>query len=111
MNSTRSGVSRRDIHSAGQRALETEIELHDVRRLQVVIDRLKLRLDGSVGVELRDDVGERRVGESRASRKRWIQASREEVILRQNLVVENTESGAHRRLSVAERVPGDSHSR
>src|SRR5438105_4969733 len=103
MNSARSGVSGGHVNPAGQRALDAEIELHDVRRLQVVIDRLKLRLYGSVGIELRDDVREGRVGERCASRKRRIQGSREEVILRQNLVVKDTESGAYRRLSIAER--------
>ena len=56
MIAARAGIGDRHIDVAWQRTLQTQVELHDVGRLQIEIDRLQLRADRRVRIEaLRDD--------------------------------------------------------
>src|SRR5262249_40235062 len=111
MIAARAGVGDRHIDVAGQRALNAQVELHDVGRLQIEVDRLQLRADRRVRVEpLRDDRKWRIV--DRSARREWrVETAREEIVLRQNLVVKESEARAHRRLSAAERGPRHAETR
>ena len=103
----RSDIARHDVPVVAERALHAGVELHDVRRLQIAVHRLQLRADVGVGVEVGDDVRERRVDDRRARRERRVEAAGEEVVLRQDLIVEDAEAGAHGGLAVAERIPDE----
>ena len=100
-------VAHRHVPVAGKRSLHARVELHDVRRLQVVVDGLELGRDARVGVEVRDHVGEGRVGDRGPGGEGRVEAAGEEVVLGQDLVIVQPEPGPDRRLAASERVPGE----
>src|SRR5215510_16322189 len=104
MIAARTGVGHRHIDVAGQRALQTQVELHDVGRLQIEVDSLQLRADRRVRIEALRDYGEWRIVDRSARRERRIETAGEEIVLRQNLVIEYSEARAHCGLAVAEGV-------
>src|SRR5262249_16635128 len=96
---------------SGERALDTQVELQGIWILQIVVGGLQLILDVvriEIGEEVRECRGERKRSPLRGRR---IQASGEEVIFRQNLVIEKAESRANRGLTMPERVPGEADAR
>src|SRR5215510_16124074 len=111
MVAARAGIGHREVEVAGELPLNAQVVLHDVGRLQVEVDRLQLRGYRAIRVEIRHDVGERRIGDRSTCRERRIQAPGKEVVFGEDLVVENPEARAHGGLAILERVPGDAYAR
>src|SRR2546421_4483465 len=88
---------------SGQHALKIQVVLHDIGRLQVEVDGLKVRFETrgscrtnrSSDVEALRSVRERRLCAAGARRERRVQAPREHVVFGEDLVKENPEAGTH----------------
>src|SRR5205823_3284126 len=105
---TGAGIADGEVPVPRQLPLNGKVVLHDVWRLQVKADDLQLRLN-RVGIKVRDNIWEGRIGQ-RSSGGEWrIQTARKEVVFRQNLVEKYSKPGPHRRLSSLERIPYQSH--
>src|SRR5262245_4604277 len=107
----RSGVADRQIHFGRKLTLDAEVVLDHVRSLQIEIHRLQLRANVRITIEIRDDIRERRIHDRCSSRKWRIEASREKVILRENLIEEQSKACPHGRLTCVEWIPGESDAR
>src|SRR2546421_4965667 len=88
---------------SGQHALKIQVVLHDVGRLQVEVDGLKVRFEtrgscrtnGSSEVEALRSVRERRLCAARARREWRGQAPPEHAGFWEELVKEKTQTGTH----------------
>ena len=111
VQAARSGVTYHEIPIARKGTLHVNVELHNVGRLEIVIDGLQLGRDVGIRIEICDNIRKRRIQDGGPGSEGRVEAAREEIILRQDFVIEDAEACADGGLAISKGVPRDADAR